>query len=222
MVKPDVPNGTNTANGPSSISAIDGASMDPEGSTVSRAKQAFKVWYGLQDAAKAMLKHSEDLGKVEEVLDRHRAMEDATHLKDIRIAALESANQLSLDAYDKRYKTWEGEKSQLESRVKKLESDITARVGATEKQKTTHAQSVAQMKKDLDNEKKTTAKLKKDLEIANNKTLEANTQLGRSNEQLKEWEGNLSLLKEVDFKVLSVRSPCRGPHAGEILTCYVQ
>lgn len=222
MVKPDVPNGTHTANGPSSISAIDGAFMDPEGSIVSRAKKAFKVWYDLQDAAKEMVKYSEDLGKVEEVLDRHRGMEDATRSRDSRIATLESANQVSLDTYDKRYKAWEGEKSQLESKVKKLETDVAARARMTEKQKAAHAQSVAQMKKDLDTEKRTVAKLTKELEIANKKTQDTNTKLGRCNEQLKEWEGNLSLLKEVDFKVLSVRFSYCDAHAGEILTCYVQ
>lgn len=193
MSKPDVPNGTQAANG---------ASKNPEDSTMSRAKQAIKAWNGFQDAAKELLKYSEALGKVEEVLDRHDDIEKEIQSKDVLVARWESAVQVQTDGYDKRYSTWKEEKCRLENRVKDLETDLATRAGAAEKQKFTTAQAVTQIKKDLDNEKKTVAKLAKELETANNKTQEANKKLGRCSEQLKEWEGNLSHLKELDLKVL--------------------
>lgn len=209
MVKPDVPNCPN---------AVNGASPNSEDSAVSRAKQAFKAWYGFQDAAKEMLKYSEALGNVEEVLDRHHAMENATRSKDTRIATLESANQVQIDGYEKRYSMWKEEKCQLERRVRDLETDLAARTGLSEKQKATHAQAVAQLKKDLETEKKTVAKLTKELETSNTKTQEANKRIGHCIEQLNDWEGNCALLKELDFKVLSVELSYSGNQGWKTLT----
>lgn len=221
MSKSDVPNDRHAAKDASNLLATHGASFVPDDPTISSAKQAFKAWYGFQDAAKEMLKYSEALGKVEEVLDRHNAMENATHSKDAHIAMLEAANQYHIDGYDKRYSAWTEEKGQFERRVKELESSLAARDGVTEKQKITHAQAVAQMKKDLEKEKNDVAKLTKELETANTKTQEANKKLGRCMEQLKEWESNLSLLKELDFKVLSVDISYRSVHVWKTLTfCY--
>lgn len=211
MVKPDIADDTHGANG---AAPSNGVTIYPEDSTVSRAKQAFKAWSSFQDAVKEMLKYSDSLGRVEEILDRHNAIEHATQSKDAHIATLESATQVQLDGYDKRYNKWTEEKSQLELKVKDLESDLAARVRITEEQEANHAKAVAQMKKDLEREKKTVLKLKKDLEIASTKTEDANEKLGHYMAQLKEWEGNLSLLKELDFKALSVTFlpwfPCRG------------
>lgn len=204
MVKPDIADGTHGANGASNISPANGVTKYQEDSTVSGAKQAFKAWLGFQDAVQEMLKYSESLGKVEEILDRHNAIENATQSKDAHIAKLESAAQVNMDQYEKRYNMWTEEKSQLELKVKDLESDLAARVGVTEKQEANHAQAVAQMKKDLETEKKTVSKLKKEIETASTKTQDATKKLGICLEQLKEWEGNLSLLKELDFRVLSV------------------
>lgn len=202
MSKPEVNNGTHAANGATSISSKNGNSTDPKNFPVSRAKQAIISWHGFQDAAKEMLKHSEALGEVEEILDKHNDREIAAHARDVRIDKLESANQELMNGYDKRYSAWKEENCQLEHRVKELESDVNTRTGLTEKQKVTHKQAVAQMKKDIESEKKTVAKLTKELEIASAKTQEAYKKLGHCNEQLKEWEGSLSLLKELDFKVL--------------------
>lgn len=193
MFKPDVSNGNQAGNG---------APTNPEDFTMSRAKQAIKAWNGFQDAAKELLKYSEALGKVEKVLDRHDDIEKEIQSKDVRIAELDSASQILIDGYDKRYNTWNDEKSRLGRRVKDLETDLAERARVTEKQKSTHAQAVTQIKKDLETEKKTVAKLTKELETANTKTQEANEKLGRCNEQLEEWEGNLSHLKELDLKAL--------------------
>ncbi|MCJ1423319.1 hypothetical protein MMC29_001201 [Sticta canariensis] len=192
MVKPDVPNGPN---------AVNGASPNSEDPAISRAKQAIKACCGFQDAAKEMLKYSEALGNVEEVLDRHHAMEDATRSNETLIAKLESANQVQIDGYEKRYTMWNEEKCQLERRVRELETDQAARMGVSEKQKATHAQAVAELEKDLEKEKKMVAKLTKELEASNTKTQEANKKIGRYIEQLKDWESNCALLKELDLKV---------------------
>ena len=209
MVKPDVPNGPNAVNGASPIS---------EDSAVSRAKQAFKAWYGFQHAAKEMLEHSEDLGNVEEVLDRHDAMENATRSKDTLIAKLESANQLQIEGYEKRYTMWKEEKCLLERRVRDLETDQAARMEGLEKQKAIHAQAVEQLEKDLESEKKMVAKLRKELETSNTKTQEANKRIGRCIQQLEDWEGNCAPLKELDLKVLSVEVSYYGNQGWKTLT----
>ncbi|MCJ1268927.1 hypothetical protein MMC22_008815 [Lobaria immixta] len=205
MAKPDVSNGTPAANGASSISPPDGTSTSLESSTVSRAKQALKALNDFQDAAKEMFKYPETLGKVEEALDRHDAMEKASKEKDLKIAQLESANQVQLSSHEKRWSAWEEKKSQLECKVKDLEKASEARAGETEKKRAIHEQSLAQVKKELETEKDNVAKLTKELEKANTKIQEANKKLNSCNERLKEWEGNLSLLKEVDFKVFDER-----------------
>lgn len=209
MVEPDVPHGPN---------AVNGASSNSEDSAVSRAKQAFKAWYGFQDAAKEMLKHSDALGNVEEVLDRHHVMEEATRSKDSLIAKLDSANQLQIDGYEKRYTMWKEEKCQLERRVRDLETDQAAKMGASDKQRANHAQAVAQLKKDLETEKKNVAKLTKELETSNTKTQEANKRVARCNEQLEDWKGNCAPLKELDFKVLSVELSYCGYQGWKTLT----
>lgn len=209
MVKPDVPNGPN---------AVNGASPNSEDSAVSRAKQAFKAYYVFQDAAKEMLKYSEALGNIEEVLDRHHAMENATRSKDTLIANLESANQVHIDGYEKRYTMWNEEKCQLERRVRDLENDQAARMGVSEKQKATQAQAVAQLEKSLETEKKMVAKLTKELETSNTKTQEANKRIDHCMQQLEDWEGNCALLKELDFKVLSVELSYFGNQGWKTLT----
>ncbi|MCJ1462278.1 hypothetical protein MMC07_000878 [Pseudocyphellaria aurata] len=205
MSKPEAHNGNNTANGATNISPKNGVSTDSEGLSVSRAKEAIKSWYGFQDAAKEMLKHSEALGKVEEILDNHFDRADVAHKNGIRVAELQSAIQELMVGYEQRYSTWKEEKCQLERRVKDLESEVATGEGVAEKQNINHKQAVAQIKKETESEKKTVAKLTKELETANAKTQQANTKLDRCNEQLKEWEGSLSLLKELDFKVFDTK-----------------
>lgn len=204
MAKPDVPNSMHAANGASSISPTDGTSTGLESSTVSRAKKAFKAFDDLQNAAKEVLKYSETIGKVEEVLDRHDAMENASEKKDDEIAKLKSANEVQMDRYVKRWSAWQEEKVQLEHKAENLQNDLDARVRLTEKQKDEHAQSLEQVKKELETERKKVAKLTEELEMERTKAQEADRKLNSCNEQLKEWEENLCLLKEVDFKTLSV------------------
>lgn len=218
MAKSDV-NNTNAANG---ASITIGASTSPENSTASRTKQAIKAWNGLQDAAKEMFKYSDTLGKFEEALDRHNAMEIASEKKDREIERLESANQVLISSHEKRWSTWEEKKIELECKVKDLEKASETRAGVAERERATHEQSLVQVKKKLETEKENVAKLTKELDVANTKAQEVNKKLNSCNERLKEWEGNLNLLKEVDFKDLSVGFSYCGVHIWETLTLVVQ
>ena len=221
MARPDVSK-SNAANGASVISPTIGASTSPENSTASETRQAFKAWNDFQDAAKEMFKYSETLGKVEEALDQHNAMKNASEEKDLKIATLESANQVQLSCHEKRWSDWQEEKDQLERKVKALEKASKARAGVTEKERATHEQSLAQVKKELETEKKNVERLTKELEMANTKTQEADKKLNDCNEQLKKWECNLSSLKELDFEALSVIFSHCGVYVWKTLTFSVQ
>ena len=198
---PNAPNGVST-NGNNVTSTT---LAEPDNSFAVRAKQASTAWHNLEDAWKGVSQHSSVFLQIAEAMDRHDTMQVTTQKKDKNIAELESAMQVQIDQHEKRYTKWEQEKSQLEHRITDVRTDLSAQAqGMLKKQKATHIQEIEKLKKELEAERRTVATLKEEMEKARTRKEKAEEQLRYCTKQVSEWDGYLSLLKDVDLKKLYV------------------
>ena len=200
------PNGASSMNSTTSTNGntVNGStSVAPGASFTVKAKQASSAWHNFQNAWKILSEHSPVFLQIAEAMDQHDNMQVMMHDKDEKIAKLESAFQVQMDQHGKCLTIWEQEKSQLEQRGAEIEAKISAQAQSTlKKHKATHMQDVEKLKKELESDKKTVATLKEELGKANTKTARAKEELSHCTKQVSEWEGYLSLLKDIDFKKL--------------------
>ena len=167
------------------------------------ANQASSAWRNFEDAVKNISEHSSVFSKITEAMDQHNALEVEGQKKDKRIADLELGFQVQMDEHEKRYNKWKEEKSQFEQRAVATKAELTAQTqGMLKKQRITSTQDMEKLKKELEAEKKTLATLRLELEKANAKTHKVDKELRHCTEQLSEWKGYLSSLKDIDFKAL--------------------
>ena len=203
---PSAPNGVSSVYSTTPINGntvTSSTSVAPKDSFAFRAKQASSAWHSLEDAWRYISEHSPVFLQVAEAMDRHNTMQVATQKKDKNIAELESTIQIQMDQHEKRYTKWRQEKSQLEQRAIDLKTDLSTQAqGMLKKQKVTQIQEVEKLTKELEAERKTGATLKEELEEASTRTKRAEEELSCCTKQLSEWEGYLSLLKDIDFKKL--------------------
>lgn len=203
---PSASNGASTTNGTNvinSTTATSSTSATLEDSIPSRARQASRAWRVFEDALREMSKHSQWFSQFEEAMDRHSAMELETQTKNMRIATLESSYDVQLEKFGKCYIKWEGEKSQLERKLVNIKDEITTEAqGMLEKRKTSHARELGEVRKELEVERKRVEKLTRERERIDAETKKVETILNHRTKQLENWEGYVSLLKDVDFKVL--------------------
>ncbi|MCJ1377893.1 hypothetical protein MMC17_000989 [Xylographa soralifera] len=180
-------------------------SVAPKDSFAFKAKQASSAWRSFEDAWKNISEHSPVFLQIAEAMDRHNTMQDATQKKDKNIAELKSTIQIQMDQHEIRYTKWRQEKSQLEQRAINLKTDLSTHAnGLLKDQKATHIQEVKKLTKELEAERKAVATLKEELEKARTRTGRVEEELSCYAKQLSEWEGYLSLLKDIDLKKLEI------------------
>jgi len=195
-----VMSGTNLENGSTAASS---SLVARKASFASRAKQASIALRNLEDALRNISEHSPVLSKAAQLMDRQCAMELEIQMKAKRIADLELSFLVQTEEFGKRYTKWNEQQSQLEDQVRKTEVDLTAKARDTsEEQKVAHAREVGELRKELGTQKQLLETEKKKVATRTQGLDEANAKASMAEARLKEWERYVSLLKDVDFKVL--------------------
>ena len=126
-------------------------------------------------------------------------------MKDNRIATLESGAQVQIDHMHARYVMWEVEKKGLQQEKTKLKDSLTKdNQRALNQQKESYTQAIAKLRKELEVEKKTSDTLRSELGTAKQERDLKRTELDSCTKQLKEWDGYLSMLHDIDIGSLYV------------------
>ena len=168
------------------------------------ANHASSAWRNFEDAVKNISEHSSVFSKVTEAIDQRNAMEIEAQKKGKRIADLELSFQVQMDEHEKRYNKWMEEKNQSEQRATHTKAELNAQAQAMlKKQRIINTQDMEKLMKELEAEKNTVATLKAELEKASVKIHKVEKELRHCTEQMSEWKGYLSSLKDIDFKALS-------------------
>lgn len=175
----------------------------PKDSFACRAKQASSAWHNLDNALNDMSEHSAVFFKIAEAMDQHNIRKTEVQKKDKRIADLESGFQTQNQEFGKSYVIWHEDKSRLERQIIKVEADLNLKAKeASERGKAAYAREIGEMRKELEVERNKVAKQTEELGRANAKIKRAEIELSRCTVQLRDWEGYVSSLKDVDFKAL--------------------
>lgn len=170
-----------------------------------RAKQALEAWQTLENALANVSSHAQDFANVASAIDRHINTEAEIQKKDARIASLETTIQNQFNGLEVRFGKWAVIKKELEEKIAKKEAASDARLkDVAQKIKAAHAQEVEKLKKALEDEKKKSAALEEKLADANSRTRKAEEGFAKCSEEVDEWNGYVSELKEVDLKKLYV------------------
>ena len=180
------------------------------GAFASRAKQALEVWQTLENALANASSHAQDFAHVASVIDRHINTEAELQKKDARIASLETTIQNQFKGLEVRFGKWAVTEKELEEEIAKKEAASDAALeGMAKKLRGAHAQEVEKLKKTLEDEKENSAALEAKLADANLKIKMAEEDLAKCSEEVDEWNGYVSELKEVDLKKLYVGKKTR-------------
>ena len=175
------------------------------GAFASRAKQALEAWQTLENALANVSSHAQDFANVASAIDLHINTEAELQKKDARIASLETTIQNQFNGLEVRFGKWAVIKKELEEKIAKKEAASDARLkDVAQKIKAAHAQEVEKLKKALQDEKKKSAALEGKLADANSETRKAEESFAKCSEEVDEWNGYVSELKEVDLKKLYV------------------
>lgn len=175
------------------------------GAFASRAKQALEVWQTLENALANASSHAQDFDHVASAIDRHINTEAELQEKDARIASLETTIQNQFKGLEVRYGKWAVTEKELEGKIARKEAASDARLkDVVKKIRGVHAQEVEKLRKALEDEKENSAALEGKLANANAKVKKAEEGLANCIEEVDEWKGYVSELKEVDLKKLYV------------------
>jgi hypothetical protein len=201
--KPSVSNGTSVTKGINVTTATKNTSAAPKESFAARASSASAAWRDFEGVLKRISKYSSAYSDIELAMDQHSAMELETRTKDTHISNLESILEVQVQEFEKRYSKWNMEKSQLELRAVNVETEVTTRAKRIIKEhEDARARESEELRKELEAERKNVVALSEKLERATIKMKKGEMELSLCNVRLTEWEGHVSILKDMDVEAL--------------------
>lgn len=116
---------------------------------------------------------------------------------------MQSLSKAQIEGFENRYSEWDKEKNRLRLQVTNMKAEMIAQADRIkDEQKDAYARKEREIRKELGAEKKTTATLADKLERANKKIERIEMELTLCNGRLREWEGHVSVLKDIDIEVL--------------------
>ncbi|MCJ1434813.1 hypothetical protein MMC27_004183 [Xylographa pallens] len=199
-------NGASTTNGkiPNNPAGTTSTSAVPKDSTIFRTKQASSSWRNFEDALKGISKYSRIYSNIEGALDRQSALELETGTKDKLISSLQLTNEAQVQQFEKRYSIWDKEKNCLDLKITNMKAEAAAQAeGILNEQKDAYTRKAREIQEELEAEKVTTATLTEELLKASTRMERTEMELSLGNRRLRDWEGHVSMLKDMDIKALS-------------------
>lgn len=182
------------------------------GTFASQAKQALDAWKSLQNALGNVTSHAQVFSHVASAVDRHVDTEGEIQKKDARIASLQSAIDNQFDNFEERFSKWDLDRKELEEQIAKNETASNEKLkDAVQRIKASHLQEVEKLKKTLEGEEKKSTALAGKLRDANSKIKKGEELFAKCSEEVDQWKGYVSELKEVEFTKLYVQTrlgPC--------------
>jgi len=127
--------------------------------------------------------------------------------KQSRIAYLEAHNQQNIDDFEKRYADWAEEREALQQRVKSAKTEAAERSKTELKDyENRHKKEVGKLGRELAAEKSKSESLHLKLDASKSNETRLQRQLDLADATSSEWEGKISMLKDLDIVELLVRS----------------
>ena len=177
----------------------------PVASKTTFASNAAGAWRNFETALQAISEYSLVFSSITETVDRNEVLTREVREKDNRIANLQLGGQVQLEHVNTLFAKWEAEKNGFHQEKTKLKDSITKEhQRVLNQQKESYTQTIAKLRKELEAEKKTTDTLRSELGTMKQERDLIHKKLDSCTEQLKEWDGYLSLLHEIDFASLYV------------------
>ena len=198
-------NGASATNGniPNNPAGTTSTSTAPKDSIISNTKQASSSWREFEDALKGISKYSRIYSSIEVAFDRQSALELETRTKDKLISSLQLTNEAQVEQFEKRYSKWDKEKDRLDLKIANMKAEAAAQAEAIlSEQKDAYTRKAREIEKKLEAEKATTATLTEKLERASTRMERIEMELSLGNRRLREWEGHISMLEDMDIKAL--------------------
>ncbi|KAH0566148.1 hypothetical protein GP486_000451 [Trichoglossum hirsutum] len=184
-----------------------GSRKGPE-QPINSANEAISLLAEVESLAKRLAKYASIYADFGKVLDQKSSLElqlanKITELstKDGEIAKLNEASEAALIVHEGRYSKWLAEKTNLHNQIAAAKTEAAEqRRASLNDQEAKFKKELEKLRKEIAVERRKSSSLEEKIKTANNEETRLRHELKYTETTLKEWEGKLSVLKDIDLE----------------------